>query len=236
MAHRWCCATLVLTLTTLAGCGATTSPDGEARSLTEIELDHILASSSAALSSADAFAIGSIAQSSVSTSTFVGSVNTVPPSSAFGTLPLLNYATAQSSASGNEAMDNQAFGSVRIGVDGRGGGASIAAGGNAAALGSAAGQAQINMNFYGVSIGQVDLAFGTATAAGCCAPLLRADVSADGVGGGYWRQVEAFTRSAGPSQVQSRVDIAVISSALPMLDAGQVSALLPATLSQSLSQ
>ena len=86
----------------------------------------------------------------------------------------------------------------------------------------------MSLQFYGLSIGHVDLAFGTATAAACCAPVLAAQVTANGgAGGPYSQEIKAFPLSATPGQIQSRADIAVISSSLPLLNAGQMMSLSP---------
>jgi hypothetical protein len=230
----WGRPAILLAAATVAGCQAATSIQGSdrSRSLTEIEMDRIFAGSSAAASDANATALGPAPETTTVTSTLASSGITVsaPP---FLDLLTLNYAFSQAVASAGNAVTAEATGTTEISVDGGGGGASI----NATSAGTAAGrtssQAQINMQFYGLSIGRVDLTFGTAIATACCAPILAAQATADGAGGGYWRELQASPVS---DQVQSRVDISVVSSTLPILDAGQVSALVGPTWSQAGNQ
>lgn len=126
----------------------------------------------------------------------------------------LNYAFSQAMASASKAQLTLARGSIDIGIDGDGGGTRIDATSSATAAGRMS-DAQINMQFYGLRIGYgVDLAFGTAVASACCGVTV-SDIS---------------------GQAQSRVDIAVVSSALPILDAGQVSALAAPSMLQRVGQ
>lgn len=198
-------------------------------------MDRISAGSSAAASDANATALGPAPETTTVTNTLASSGIPVsaPP---FLDLLTLNYAFSQAVASAGNAVTAEATGTTEIAVDGGGGGASI----NATSAGTAAGrtssQAQINMQFYGLSIGRVDLTFGTAIATACCAPILAAQATADGAGGGYWRELQASPVSDVPGQVQSKVDISVVSSALPILDAGQVSSLVGPTWSQAGNQ
>jgi hypothetical protein len=149
----------------------------------------------------------------------------------------LDYASSQATASASNAPFTEASGLVHIGVDGGGGGASIDAQSLANAAGSGSGASQINMQFYGLSIGgTADLVFGTAVASACCAPVGRAQTTAEGSGGGYSRSIEAFPVALVPGQLQSRIDISVVASSLPVLDAGQVSALIGPALLQSVGQ
>ncbi len=221
----------------VAGCEAPSvgSPE-RARLLADSEMDQISAGSADATSNVVAYAQGPAPQTTASTSTRAvsGSPVSAPP---FLNLVTLNYAFSQAVAAAADAPLTAASGSTHLGVDGGSGGASINAAGMASATGSSAGSGQVSMQFYGLSIGQgVDLVFGTAVAAACCAPLLAAQATADGAGGGYWRALQASPVSDVPGQVQGRVDISVVSSALPILNAGQVSALTGPALSQSVGQ
>jgi hypothetical protein len=59
----------------------------------------------------------------------------------------------------------------------------------------------MSLQFYGLSIGRVDLAFGTATAA-CCAPVLTTQITANGAAGGpYSQSLRAFSLSSIPGEV-----------------------------------
>jgi hypothetical protein len=80
----------------------------------------------------------------------------------------------------------------------------------------------LGMQFYGVSTARADLVFGLAAANACCAPDLGAEVKASGgAGGPYSIEIQGYPVSDTPGSVQSRVDIAVASSALPIVDPGQ---------------
>ena len=106
---------------------------------------------------------------------------------------------------------------------------------NAAGSGSSA--SQINMQFYGLSIGRtVDLVFGTAVASACCAPVRRAQTTADGSGGRYSRSIAAFPVTVVPGQLRSRIDMSLVASLLPVLDAGQVSAQIGPAVLRSMGQ
>jgi hypothetical protein len=230
MSNRVGCAALVVSLI-LSGCEtvADSSPGGP-RQLSEIEMDQVSVGSALATGVVMASALGLEPQTATSTKTVAISGELV---SAFPfSFLTANYAWSQTAAAADNGFLSQANGSTRIGVAGAGGGASIAADSWATAAGSLAGQAQINMQFYGLSIGRVDLVFGTAIAAACCAPGLFAQSIAEGAAGGYWRQLRAFPVSILPGQTQSRVDISVVSSGLPLLDAGQVSAQIAPNLAQ----
>ncbi len=236
MGNRWGRMTIFVVAASVNGCGAANPIQsfGGSRSLTEIEMDQISAGSSDAISNATATAIGPGPQTIALTNTLASSgtpVSALP----FVGLITLHYAMSQAVASASNAPSTQADGSTRTAVNGGGGGAAINSTSSATASGSEASHAQINMEFQGLSIGRVDLVFGTAVATACCAPSIAAHTTADGAGGGYWRQLQASPIPTVPGQVQSRVDISVVSSALPILDAGQVST-LAAPVSQSITQ
>ena len=235
--NGWSWTAIMLTIAMLAGCETTAiRTSGRARPLTGTEMDQVSAGSASAMSNVDASALGSAPQTATSGSTLASSGNLVSALPFLGYLTL-NYANSQAAASASNALLTEANGSIDVAVDGGGGGASINAASSAIAAGSGTSHAQINMQFYGISIGRgVDLVFGSAVATACCAPILGAQSTADGVGGGYWRKLQASSVSVAPGQVQSRVDISVVSSALPNLDAGLVSALIAPTLSQSIGQ
>jgi hypothetical protein len=237
MAKRWGCAAIVLTAAAVAGCETATTVEHPAgfRILTAFEIDQVSAGSAVALSNANAFGIGLNPQTTAITNT-LGSAGSPVRAQAFGNVLTLNYASSQAVAAAGAAPFAQANGSAEIFVVGGGGGALINAISSAAAIGGASGNAQINMQFYGLSIGKVDFVFGTADALACCAPSLSAQTAVDGTGGPYSRQLRAAPISTVPGQVESKVDISVVSSALPILDSGQVSALARPSLSSSLGR
>jgi hypothetical protein len=92
------------------------------------------------------------------------------------------------------------------------------------------------MQFYGLSIGRVDLVFGTALAVACCAPTLEVQTTADAVGGGYSNELQGRPLSDIPGQLQSRVDVSVVSSSLPIGDPGQMLTFTAPPLSRSIGQ
>jgi hypothetical protein len=226
---------MITAIAMLAGCNTVDiKAIRTARVLTLAEMDQVSAGSAVAVGHVDAFAVGFAPQTAATTTT-LASADILVPAPPFLKLLTLNYASAQGAASAGNALLTTAGGSTHIGVDGVGGGAAIDAASASIAAGSSSSHAQINMQFYGLSIDRVDLVFGTATATACCAPTLRAQTTADGSGGGHWRELRAFSITD-IRGVQSRVDISVVSSALPILDAGQVAALVSPTLLQSSHQ
>jgi hypothetical protein len=236
MDNRWGWGAMIVATALVAACETTTTRSPEqARLLTAVEMDQVSAGSAAARSNVEATALGPSPHTSATTSTLAssGSPVSAPP---FLDLLTLNYAFSQALASAIDAPLTDASGSTQTEVDNGTGGASISATSVGTAAGSASSHAQINMQFYGFSIGRVDLVFGTTIATACCAPILEAKTSADGTGGGYWRELQASPVSDVPGQVESRVDISVVSSALPILDAGLVSALVGPTWWQTNNQ
>jgi hypothetical protein len=235
MRNRWGCKAMILASILVGGCDAIAPQSaGKARPLTELEVDQVTAGSAAAVSNVAAVAIGPAPQTSASASTLTSS-GILVPAPPFLDLRTLNYADSQGLAAASNAPFTAVDGSSHTEVA-SGGGAWIDATSSATATGSRTGQSQTNMNFTGLSIGPVDLVLGTAVAAACCAPMLAAQTTAAAGGEGYWQTLQAHPLSDTPSQSQSRVDVSVASSALPILDAGQVSALIAPTLSQSIGQ
>ena len=200
----------------------------KARLLTPAEMDRVTvgAVSAVAENQVEAQALGArAAQTTASASTLASSTGRVAgaPFAYFSS----NYSSSQATASAIGGQLAESSGSSHISVAANGG-AQIDAAGTAIAAGGERSQAQVSLQFYGLSIGHVDLAFGTATAAACCAPLLAAQVTAKGAAGGpYSQKVQAFPLSAIRGQVQSRADIAVTSSSLPLANAGQIMSLSP---------
>ena len=136
-----------------------------------------------------------------------------------------NFSTSQGIASASSSQQAQTVGSSHTSVSGTNGGAAIDAVG--ASLAAGPGQTELSLQFQGFSTARADLVYGTAIATACCAPGLSAQVAASGEAGGpYSAELQVHPRSDQPGQVQSRVDIAVVSSALPIIDPGQMMSLL----------
>jgi hypothetical protein len=203
----------------------------KARLLTAAEMERVTVGTVGAVAEnqaeAQALAPGAgAAQTTASASTLAISSSSPVAGTPFAHLSS-NYSNSQATASAIGGQLAETSGSSHISVAANGG-AQIDAAGTAIAVGGERSQAQLSLQFYGLSIGHVDLAFGTAAAAACCAPLLAAQVTANGVAGGpYSQEVQAFPLSAIPGQVQSRADIAVASSSLPLVNAGQMMSLSP---------
>ena len=200
----------------------------KARLLTPAEMDRVTvgADSAVAENQVEAQALGAgAAKTTASASTLASS--TGPVAGAPFAYLNSNYSSSQATASAIGGQLAESSGSSHISVAANGG-AQIDAAGTAIAAGGERSQAQVSLQFYGLSIGHVDLAFGTATAAACCAPLLAAQVTANGwAGGPYSQEAQAFPLSTIPGQVQSRADIAIVSSSLPIVNAGQMMSLSP---------
>ena len=198
----------------------------KARLLTPAEMDRVTVGSAVAENQVEAQALGAgAAKTTASASTLASS--TGPVAGAPFAYLNSNYSSSQATASAIGGQLAESSGSSHISVAANGG-AQIDAAGTAIAAGGERSQAQVSLQFYGLSIGHVDLAFGTATAAACCAPLLAAQVTANGwAGGPYSQEAQAFPLSTIPGQVQSRADIAIVSSSLPIVNTGQMMSLSP---------
>lgn len=226
---------LVLLMVTVfvAGCGTPTVPSSEkARPLSRIEMDQVSAGSAAAVSNAAGSAAGLSPSTNAVTRTLAfsgaGPVSAPP----FFSSLTLNYAFSQVLAAAAGTQLAATSGSTLVGVAGGGAGASIDATGAANAAGSGAAQAEINMQFYGLTVGRVDLVFGTDIATACCVQFFELQTALAATGEGYLRMIQASPISTVRGQVQSRVDVSVVSSSLPILDAGQALILAAPTLAQ----
>ncbi|HYZ40328.1 MAG TPA: hypothetical protein VE687_06835 [Stellaceae bacterium] len=134
-------------------------------------------------------------------------------------IPFLNYgkSEASASASGNELAQTTLSSDVY--VDGANGGASITA--TAAGIGTR--RAQAIAQFNGISTNRADLVFGSVAAVACCGSASAARVNLDSsTGGPYSKELRAMPASKVSGQAESRVDITVVSSALPILDQAEV--------------
>lgn len=225
---------LVLAAVVVTGCeNVATERPGGVRLLTGSEMDTVTAGSASALNKVEAQALGSAPQTTTFSSTLAdsgGSPIAAPPF-----VQILNYASSQAGASANGSFP-RASGSSQIQVDASGG-AWINAAASAANMGSNNGQAEINIQFTGISIGHVDLVYGSVVATACCGPSGRAQAGAEfGGGGAYTSGLQGVPISDMPGQAQGRIDAAVASSTLPLLDAGQALTVTAPSLWQSLAQ
>jgi hypothetical protein len=201
----------------VGGCeNATSERPGGARMLTMIEMEQVTVGSAGAMNEVEAHAFGSAPQTSSVTSTLADSGG-----SPIAGAPFLNYSTSQAVASASDGPLVQVGGSSQILVDSSGG-ARINAVATGTAAGSEASEAELNIQFTGISLSHLDLAYGTISATACCNPRDGTQAEADSRGGGpYTSELQGAPISNVPAQVQSRIDAAVASSTLPLLDAGQ---------------
>jgi hypothetical protein len=206
---------IVLALAMVGGCDVTTiQRSGGARILTGFEMDRVTAGSAVAANAAAGRGLGYAPDTAalVNASAYSGN-NSIASS------PFLDYAASQATASANGGNLAQTSLSSQISVDGVNGGVSI----NARASGTGMSQAQVTAQFYGISTNRADFGFGSVAAVGCCGTNAAAQVDVDGTAGGpYSREFRGAPVSSTPGQVQSRVDIAIASSALPLLDPAQM--------------
>lgn len=226
---------MVLATMVVAGCknGATEDPSGGPRLLTGIEMDQLTAGSAVAGNQVDALALGSAPQTTAFTSTAVDSGGS-PITGA----PFLNYASSQAGASSaSNGAFVQASGLSQIQVSGGGGGASIDGAATATAMGSQPSNAEINIQFTAISLSHLDFVYGSISAVTCCDPHNTTQAKVDsGAGGPYTKQLQGEPVSDIAGQIQSRIDAAVASSTLPLLDAGEGLTITAPRLSQSISQ
>jgi hypothetical protein len=227
MGNRLGMKAMVLTIGMLAGCEtAIPNPRGN-RLLTGSEMDQITAGSVGAINKAEAHARGFTSQATASTSTLVASSSGTVAGVHFANAAGFNYVSSQLSASAAIGQTATASGSNHIYVDGENGVAQINAAAAAVSAGGSTSRAEVGINFSGIRTSRADLALGSVTAAACCAPFAKAQIElTGGAGGPYARELKSVSLSNTRGQIQMRTDIAVISSALPMIDPGQTSGLL----------
>jgi hypothetical protein len=210
---------LFLAMTLVAGCETViVRNSGGARILTGSEMDQVTAGAAVAVNEAAAHALGAAPQTAVSATTQTNSGSSLIASS-----PSLNYAASQATASASNGDLVQVRLSSQISVDGANGGARIDAAATATAAGNGTSRAQVSTQTYGISTSRADLVFGSVSAIACCGSAASAQVKADsGAGGPYARELRGAALSDVPGQVQRSADIAVVSSALPILDPAQL--------------
>jgi hypothetical protein len=210
---------MVLAVAIVVGC-ETKAPQtaGGGRVLTGAEMDRITAGSAVALNQAVAHALGSAPQTTVSTIT-----QTKSNSSPVADSPFLNYAASQATASASNGELVEARLSSRVEVESTNGGARIDAAAASTAAGNGVNRAQVSTQTYGISTSRADFAFGSVSATACCGPPDYAQVTADvAAGGPYSKELRGVTLSGSAERAQSGVDIAVVSSGLPILDPAQI--------------
>jgi hypothetical protein len=227
MGNRLGIKAMVLTMGMLAGCETAISNPRGSRLLTGSEMDQITAGSVGAINRAEAHARGFTSQATASTSMLVASSSGTIAGVHFVNAASSNYVSSQLSASAGNGQAATASGSNHVYVNGENGVAQIDAAATAVSAGGGASHAQVSIIFSGIRTSRADMAFGSVTAAACCAPSTEAQIEVTGrAGGPYARELGSVLLSNTRGQMQTRTDIAVISSALPMIDPGQMSGLL----------
>jgi hypothetical protein len=194
-----------------AGCQPMTHQGpGGARILTGHEMDEITAGSAVAVNETVARARGFAPQT-----TALDIASAISGNSPILGASFLNYANSQATASASGGELAQTSLSSQVSVDSANGGASI----DAKVAGAGASRAQVSAQFYGISTSTADLVFGSVSAAACCGSAATAQIKADGKAGGpYTTELQAVPVSDASDQVQRTVDIAIVSSALPIVD------------------
>jgi len=205
----------------VAGCETSSLQNsGAARMLTSAEMDRITAGGATATSQATALASGGAPRTTVSATTQTNSGTSLIPGFSFR-----NYAATRATALASNGQRVQAGVSTQISVDGGTGGAWIDAAAAGTAAGGGTGPVQASTQAYGISTGRTDFAFGSVSASACCGSTATVQVKADsGAGGPYSQEIRSTGTSDVQGQAQRRTDIAVVSSALPILDPAQLSA------------
>jgi hypothetical protein len=221
-------AMVFLAIPMLAGCEATAvQSSGGTTLLTAAEMDNITVGSASAAIDVAARALAPDARTTTSASTLAVSASSPVAGPPFLHYLRPNYSTSQGSASATSSQLAEANGSSHTAVSSANGGAWIDVTGTGTAAGSGTSHAQLSIQFYVFSTGRADLVLGTAIARACCAPFVGAQVTAHSrAGGPYSIELQGHPLSEIPGQAQSRVDIAVASSALPIVDPGQMMGLL----------
>jgi hypothetical protein len=209
---------IVLALVMVVGCEAVdTRRTGGARTLTGLEMDRITAGSAIIVDNAAARAFGSTPRAAV-----LDSVAAYSGSGPIASAPFLNYAKSTTVVSAGDGNRARACLSNYVSVSNANGGALI----DAAASSIGTSQTQVSAQFFGISTNRADLVFGSVAGISCCGSDAGADIKVESkTGGPYSTELRSapVSVSGTPGQVQNRVDIAVLSSALPILNPAEVS-------------
>jgi hypothetical protein len=208
---------LLLAVGIVAGCqGPIAKGTGGPRILSGPEMDAITAGSVVASNDVSAQASGAETRTAASARASASSgINPI-----VGAV-FLNWGNSQAAASAAGDGLAEARLSSSVSVRGANGGASIT--GTGAGVGT--NRAQVSAQLYGTSTSRADVAFGSVAAVACCGSTSKAQVNLDSATGGpYSQEIRAAPVSDRSGQVGSRVDIAIASSALPILGQGQVMA------------
>jgi hypothetical protein len=207
---------VILATVVLAGCQTIFVQRAESgRKLTGFEMDRITAGSAIAVNDATARALGSEVETKV-----LGNASSSSGTGPVAGVPLLDYANSQASGSARGNVLTETRLSSYTSVDRSSGGALI----EVTAGASGTRRAQVNAQFYGFSVNHADVVFGSVTVVACCGADAGVQAAVNTrIGGPYSREVRGVTASNTSDPAQSRIDIAVVSSTLPIIDPAQVS-------------
>ncbi|MBV8521976.1 MAG: hypothetical protein JOY71_07605 [Acetobacteraceae bacterium] len=203
---------ILLAILTLTGCASKTPLDNSIpKLLSRAEMDQITMGSVKAMSDAKADASAHAAQSLASTSNILSTP---------GQPSLVNFAKSENVASATGDASAQISVTSSVAVDGGNGGVSV----DASVHGTGAGkvpQAQGTITLYGASTHQADIVFGSVTGAACCGAGAALDVKAQGTAGGPYTNEQRATEFGGAVGQSETLDLAIVSSRVPLLDPGR---------------
>jgi hypothetical protein len=177
-------------------------------------MDRITAGSAVVVDKAAARAFGSTPQAAV-----LESVSAYSGSSPIAGAPFLNYANSTTVVSAGNGDRARAGLSNYVSVGSANGGALIDA--EASSIGTS--NTQVSTQFFGISTNRADIVFGSVAAISCCGSDAGADIKVQGrTGGAYSTELRSAPVSDTLGQAQNRIDIAVLSSALPIVNPAEV--------------
>ncbi len=183
------------------------------RNLTDLEMDKVAAGSVTALSDAVARAVGTAPDSNV-----IGIASANSGNGPVVGMPIFYFANSQmvAAASGESAQTSLSSGALVENLNRK---TEL----EARAFSNGMTEAQSTTHIYGVSTAPADVVFGSAAAIGCCGTHAKAQVSIFSKSAGpYSTQLADVLRSDAFGAITTKVDIAVVSSTLPMLPPAQV--------------
>jgi len=207
-------ALVLAVVTVAAGCQNTSSQGFRApRTLASSDLKSITAGAAAVASNEIvAKALGSRSQATVA-----GAVSAASGSMLTLEVPILNYASADGNAYAQGNQEAWALLSERLSVHEANRRLELVG------IGMSRGtvRAEATTQFYGVSTKTADIAFGSVRANACCGNAVEAQVNVypEAVGS-YTSELRDSRLVSAPGEKQSRTDLAVISSTIPLLQPG----------------
>ena len=208
--------------TVLTGCNTTDVQRFRTpRILTSSDLEKITAGSSDARNEILANAVGAAPEATVS-----GTVSAFSGDTPIIGMPISNYATTQGIAFARGSEGAETLLLSHLSIDHLNREAEL----DGVAVSSGDSRAEATTQFYGVSTKTADIVFGSIRAIACCDTAATQVNVFSKLSGLYTTEVRNRPLVNMPGERQSRLDLAVVSSTLPLLSPGQ------ALLSQALSR